>query len=294
MSKKSTFLSNHTILRALLMMLLISGVVLVVIFFLLKLYGRTGQEYELPDLRGMTLQEAARSADYDLEFIVNDSIYTKGDEGGHIISQDPRAGARVKKGRKVFVSISAYAPKDALMPDLTDVTVKQAVSQLSSMGFNVGKIKMVQSQFPKVVLEATCRGKVLHPGATISGSSVIDLTVGLDPEHPYGVVPFVLGKSPEKARRDILMGAFNVGAEHFEHVQDRTKAVVVKQTPSYTGVSQHTLGSYVELWYSDDHTLDVDQMVNEYEEDPNDIITLPEVPANTREVLTDDDIDIEW
>lgn len=295
MTKKSTFLADHTILRALLMMLCISAAALIVIFFLLKVYGRTGREYELADMRGMTLAEAAQSCPTDVEFVVNDSIYVEGDEGGHIINHDPRAGSKVKKGRKVFVSISAYAPKDALMPDLTDVTVKQAVSQLSSMGFSVGRIKMVQSQFPKVVLEATCRGRVLQPGATVGGGSVIDLTVGLDPERPYGVVPFVLGKSPEKARRDIKMGAFNVGTEHFEHVQDRAKAVVVKQKPAYTGVSQHTMGSSVELWYSDDPTLDVDKLINEYEVDPNDIIALPEEPEFQREVITDDEESVrEW
>lgn len=294
MTKKAQFLANHTLLRALLMMLCICGVALIVIFLLLKLYGRTGQEYELPDLRGLTLTEAQNTCPTTIEFVINDSIYTEGDEGGHIISQDPKGGSKVKKGRKIFVSISAFAPKDALMPDLTDVTVKAAVSQLSSMGFNVGKLKFVQSQFPKTVLEATNHGRVLHPGATISGNTVIDLTVGFDPEHPYGVVPFVLGKSPEKARRDVKMGGFNVGTEHFEHVEDRTRAVVVKQTPNYTGVSQHTMGSYIELWYSDDPTLDVDKMVNDYEVDPSDIITLPTDPTSNREIITDEEWEVEW
>jgi len=294
MSKKSTFLADHTVLRALLMMIVVSAIVLIIIFMLLKLYGRTGREYELNDVRGMTLAEAEASNDINLVFVINDSIYTEGDEGGHIISQDPKPGSRVKKNRKIFVSISAYTPKDALMPDLTDVTVKQAVSQLSSMGLNVGRLKFVQSQFPKTVLEATCRGRVLKPGTTVKGGQVIDLTVGLDPERPYAVVPFVLGKSPEKAHRDIKMGAFNVGAEHFEHVEDRSHAVVVKQVPAYTGVSQHAMGSTVELWYSDDPNLDVDKMVNEYEVNPNDIITFSDQPASTREVLTDDTEDIEW
>ena len=294
MKKNSNFLADHTLLRVLLMMLCICGAALIIIFFILKLYGRTGQEHELPDLRGLTLAEAQEACPTAIEFVINDSIYTEGDEGGHIISQDPKGGSHVKKGRKVFVSISAFAPKDALMPDLTDVTVKAAVSQLSSMGFNVGKLRFVQSQFPKTVLEATSRGRVLQPGTTISGNTVIDLTVGYDPEHPYGVVPFVLGKSPEKARRDVKMGGFNVGTEHFEHVEDRAKAVVVKQTPGYTGVSQHSLGSYVELWYSDDPTLDVDKMVNEFEVDPNDIITLPSSPTSSREVLTDDEWEVEW
>lgn len=294
MSKKSTFLAEHTVLRTLLQMLAISAVLLIIIFTLLKLYGRTGREYELKDVRGMTIAEAQASNDINLEFVINDSIYTEGDEGGHIISQDPKPGSHVKKNRKVFVSISAYTPKDALMPDLTDVTVKQAVSQLSSMGLNVGRLKFVQSQFPKTVLEATCRGKVLKPGTTVKGGQVIDLTVGLDPERPYGVVPFVLGKSPEKAHRDIKMGAFNVGAEHYDHVEDRSHAVVVKQVPAYTGVSQHTMGSSVELWYSDDPKLDVDKMVNEYQVDPNDIITLPAQPESTREVLTDETDNIEW
>lgn len=300
MAKKGTFLENHSILRTLLYMLLITVGVIFLTYVFLRLYGRTGREYQIPDMRGMTIKEAKRACDASIRFVVTDSVYTEGDKGGHILMQDPRPGSLIKNGRKVFITISAYTPKDARMPDLTDVTCKQAVSQLSSMGFAVGRIKMVQSQFRNVVLEATCKGKVVQPGTVLPGGSVIDLTVGRDPERPYGVVPFVLGKSPERARRDIKAGTFNIGIEHFENVTNKTKAVVVRQKPAYTGVAQNMMGSTVELWYSDNSKIDVDKIVDEYKVDPNDIIDPEQLIISTmeddykqtstkvvREVLTD-------
>lgn len=273
MGKIQDFLNGHPVVRVLLMMLVISLAILIVVFTVLKYYGRVGREYEMPDFTGKSIAEADAMQNMKVKFVVIDSVYVEGDEGGHILTQDPQAGSMVKKGRKIFVSISSYAPEDASVPDLTDMTVRQAVSQLSGMGFSVGRLKFVESQFRNVVLEATHKGRVIAAGSTLSGRAVIDLTVGMDPEHPYAVVPFVLGKSPEKARRDVKAGSFNVGAEHFDNVTDRSKAVVIRQSPAYTGVSQHRLGSSVELWYSDDSQLDVDKMVNEFEVDPSQIIS---------------------
>ena len=285
MTKKKSFFDEHTRLRALAMMLVISLVILIIMFFFLKQYGRTGKEYTMPDLKGMTLTEAMQNNAAQSEFIIIDSLYSEGDEGGRILTQDPKAGSQIKKGRKVFISITAFAPAETKMPNVADMSVKQAVSTLSSMGFSVGRLKFVQSQFNRAVLEATCKGKVVSEGATIKGGSVIDLTVGMDPESPYAVVPFVVGRSPEKARTLLKAGLFNVGAEHFDRVNDRSKAVVVKQSPSYTGISQHTMGSTVELWYSDDPNLDIDRIMRESQAESENL---------GDEIISSESNEIEW
>ena len=73
---------------------------------LLNLFTRHGQVREVPDLSGMTIDEAkhaGKSASLRIE--INDSLYVPAYPGGVILEQNPAAGAKVKSGRRVFVTI---------------------------------------------------------------------------------------------------------------------------------------------------------------------------------------------
>ena len=292
MAKKQNLL-ERPIVKKILMMACISAALLIVIFLILKLYGRVGREFELPDLVGQNIEAVEDDNPLKLRYVVLDSIYEKGDAGGRILSQDPKPNSMVKKGRKIYVTITSYTPEDAQMPDLTDMTVRQAISQLANVGFSVGKLRFVDSPYRNAVLEQTCKGRVVKPGTKLDRGSVIDLTVGTGTGSGTGVVPFVLGKSPEAARRAVLSASFNIGAEHFNGIQDRSKAVVVRQVPDYTGVSQYNYGYSVELWYQDGTQIDVDKMVEEFRVDSSKIIYL-ERKSSDNVVYEDDMTDDSW
>ncbi|MCQ2299509.1 MAG: PASTA domain-containing protein [Bacteroidales bacterium] len=275
MSKAHDFLSQHPLLRQLLMMLVISLVAIIIVFIVLKIYARVGQEYPMYDLVGDNIEEISDTNALGLEYVVIDSIFDNTQRGGTILSQDPKAGALIKKGRKVYVSIASYHEEEAVMPDLKDMSVKQAVSTLNNMGFGIGRLKFVTSQFSGAVLEQTYKGRVIQPGDPLARGSKIDLTVGITPEKSSAIVPFIIGKSPEKAHYSIHSGGFNVGGEHFDGVGDRSKAVVVRQSPDYTGLQRYPLGTSVELWYSDGSTIDVDKLVNDFKVDSSQIFDTP-------------------
>ena len=94
-------------------MLGISVLLLMLIFFLLRLYARQGQEYELPDVVGTNIEELEANNPIGLDVVVMDSIFRPGEAGGRILTQDPKAGTMVKRGRKLYVTMTAYSPEDA-------------------------------------------------------------------------------------------------------------------------------------------------------------------------------------
>ena len=81
-----------------------------------------------------------------------------------------------------------------------------------------------------------------------------------------------IGKTRDKARRDILSASLNVGSEHFRGVRDRQTAVVYRQEPDYTGVSRYPYGTSVELWYVDADEVDVKKMIKEFQVDSSKIL----------------------
>ena len=261
----------------LLIMLAISAVILVLVFIFIRIYARQGTESEMPDVVGMNISEAMATNDLDLEYVVMDSIFRQGAEGGTILTQDPKGGTMVKSGRKVYVSITSYNADDAILPELAGLSVRQAVSELYALGLTVGKLTFVEDPYKNSVVDQNCKGKSLYAGQQIARGSVVDLVIGSGDGTGSNSVPFVIGKTADKARRDILSVSLNVGEEHFRGVKDKNTAVVYRQEPDYTGVNKYPYGTSVELWYIDANSTDVAKMVQDFKVDSSKIVDPNEV-----------------
>ena len=255
-----------------LLMIGISVVILALVFLFIRIYARQGEEYELPDVVGSNIEAVKADNPVDLDYVIMDSVFRPGEEGGRILTQDPKAGTMVKKGRKVYVTMTAYTPEDAVMPELAGLTVRQAVNELIGSGLEVGRLKYVEDPYKNTIVDQTCKGKALYAGQQIERGSVVDLVVGLGDGTGTSIVPFVIGKTQDKARRDILSASLNVSKEHFRGVKNKRTAVVYKQEPDYTGVSRYPYGTEVELWYIDEDDTDVQKMVREFKVDSTKII----------------------
>lgn len=275
--EKGQFFKKYPWALHLLIMIGVSAVILVLVFVFIRIYARQGAESEIPDMVGMSIEEAMANDGIGLEFVVQDSIFREGEAGGTILTQDPKGGTMVKSGRKVYLSITSYNADDAILPELAGLSVRQAVSELYGIGLSVGKLTFVEDPYKNSVVDQSCRGKSLYAGQQIARGSVVDLVVGSGDGTGSNSVPFVIGKTADRARRDILSVSLNVGKEHFRDVKDKRTAVVYRQEPDYTGVNKYPYGTSVELWYIDADNTDVARMISEFKVDSSKIVDPNEV-----------------
>ena len=265
--KQDSFFKKYPWVLHLLLMLGISLVVLMVVFLIIKIYARQGKEYELPDVVGTNIVGLKANNPLGLDIVVLDSIFRPGVEGGQILTQDPKGGTMVKHGRKLYVTITAYTAEASVLPELAGLTVRQAVSELRNCGLEVGKLRFVEDPYKNTVIDQSCKGKALYAGQQIERGSVVDLVIGLGDGEGSSVVPFVIGRTSDKARRDIIAASLNVGREHFRGVSNKATAVVYRQEPDYTGVARYAYGTEVDLWYIDADDADVEKMIREFKVD---------------------------
>lgn len=269
MEKK--FLNEHPVLKNLLYMLAVSIVIIFMAFMFIKIVARQGKEYELPDFRGVALAELKHDNPLRLKYVVIDSVYDADQEGGIVVQQDPLPGTMVKTKRKVYVTVTTFAPSDVVLPELSNMTVRSAVSALEAGGLRCGRLRFVDSPYRNVILECTCKGKMVYAGEKMSQGDVVDLTVGLGETQTGTRVPFVIGQIPAKARRGILSASMNVGQEHYDGVTDRSSAVCYRLEPDYTGVTRYPLGTYVDIWYCDATEEDVERIISNFQVDSSKI-----------------------
>lgn len=298
MNINSDFLNEHPLLKHLLYMLGVSVVIVLLAFLLIKIVARQGKEYELPDICGMTLTELKKDNPLHIKYVIIDSVYDAEREGGIVLQQDPLPGTMIKTRRKVYVTVSTFQPSDVVLPELSNMTVRSAVSALEASGLRCGRLRFVDSPYRNAVLECTCKGRMVYAGEKMNSGDVVDLTVGLGSSHEGTRVPFVIGQVASKARKGILSASLNVGTEHFDGVTNRNTAVCYRLSPDYTGVTRYPLGTYVEAWYCDASEADVERIISNFQVDSSQIFENDfddfEISSSGGDVATDFDEGWDW
>ena len=100
-------------------------------------YTEHGVAIKVPDVTGMSEEGAVQMlAESDLIGIAADHVYVKGIPTGEIIAQRPVGHAKVKRGRKIYLTISSGNHPMITVPDIADnSSLRQAESRLRAAGF---------------------------------------------------------------------------------------------------------------------------------------------------------------
>jgi len=174
------FLFSKLFLKHLLLAIGIGLVLIWIAMQMLSLYTKHNDIIIVPDFRGMNYRQVAAGSEYqNYQFSVTDSIFEADKPKGSILTQDPFPGAKVKKNRMVYLTITSTIPEKTAMPDLRDLTLRQAQSMLESAGLKLGKLLYIRSFDEDAVQNQLFQGKPIKAGSPINKGSSIDLTVGM-------------------------------------------------------------------------------------------------------------------
>jgi beta-lactam-binding protein with PASTA domain len=174
------FLFSKKFLKHFLISIGITAILLWITFYSLSWYTKHSDYIVVPDFRGQNISDIMKADRFtDFQFAINDSIFDPDKPKGSILSQDPYPGSRVKHNRMVYLTIVSLIPEKTSMPDLKDLTLRQAQSMLESSGLKLGKLLFIKSFDEDAVQNQLFERKVIAPGTKIDKGSVIDLQVGM-------------------------------------------------------------------------------------------------------------------
>lgn len=176
--------------------LLMFAVLLLVIFGTLKWlehYTRHSEVVVVPDVKGLTMEDAASFFESNgLRYNIIDSVFSKDVPPGAIVELTPNVGSKVKEGRIVFITLNALTSQMEKIPDVEDVSFRQAYALLRARGFESVEIEYVPGEFKDLVIAVELRGRILNNGEKVPLTSPLILKVsnGEDevlPEDSLGV-----------------------------------------------------------------------------------------------------------
>lgn len=149
-----------------------------------------GGEVTVPKLEGIELRAALELTSRDqLGLRVKGTGYDLGTPPGHVISQDPLPGTRIKANRIVYVVVSQGTPS-VFIPDLTDLSLRRAELQLAQAGLILGKIghSHEAEASPGTVITQTPA-----PGRFVPRNSSINLLLSDGPRPAVYLLPDMTG-----------------------------------------------------------------------------------------------------
>lgn len=234
----------------------------------LDVFTRHGEVYLVPDFSGQMVQDL-RDKHFDdyFDLMVIDSIYDKRHQPGSIVMQNPLPGAKVKKGRHVYLTIVARMPEMVEMPNLRNLSLRQAMVQLDEKGLKVDHLEYVEYFAKNAVVDQLLNGEPIEAATRLPKGTAIALVVGKG-EHPDLVpLPFLIGKSMQVAHHSLHDASLNVGREYYLDVTDSTHARVYKTEPEALSNALLNMGDSVNIWYRSDENFDFKAYIEQLKAD---------------------------
>ncbi len=217
LTRVKAFCKKHPLISGLCLMALAGWILLWIIpMTFLDYWTHHNDDATVPEVKHLSYTEAKTTLNRaNLDIAISDSIYNTSVPPGTVVESWPKAGSQVKSGRKVYVTVTAFSPKNVtLSMPITGVSVRQAVSYLNALGINGIRFVNVPSQYPDLVERATVDGRPLGVGSVLPVSASVVLEVGTykEPE-PIDYTDSI--SAEEQVAEELMMSEEESGASTY-------------------------------------------------------------------------------
>ena len=200
---------------------LVSGLILLNVGFNTK-------EVYVPDVLGLDSLTALKTLNNaELSMVVVGQEHSPAVAENHVISQEPGAGSKVKKNKRIRTVLS-LGGKQMTAPDMVGVSLREAKIALSQRGLNLKRITTIYDEANPgdvVIAQNPPQGQTLENGEEIS----LLVSAGSRPES-Y-IMPDLTGKDFQEVARFLEEIGIEVGEIKYKEYKGSYPGQVMKQEP---------------------------------------------------------------
>lgn len=225
-------------------------------FSSLDFFTRHGDEVEIPNVTGKSLDEATTMLEgQGFNVSIQDSIYRDTIAPLAVIKQFPESESRVKANRTVYLTVNRAIPPDVVMPNLVGMSVRNAAIVLKQFGLKMGDTTYRPDFAKNSVLVQLHKGKEIKAGAKLPMGTTISLVLGSGLSNIDMAVPDLIGLTYSDARDLLQTSGISFGAKVLDpDVKDTTNAFIYRQSPNRTTIDRKVNrirpGQMIDIWLS--------------------------------------------
>ena len=143
----------NIVIKNILLALLLLIVLIFIVMLWLNIYTHHGQQINVPDVKGMQVEEAALFfRQTSLQYEVIDSMFVRNKPAGSILETNPPAGTNVKKSRTIYLTVNSTTAQMLIVPQVMNMSRRQAEATLRTLGFESIRIRSVPEAYKDLVL----------------------------------------------------------------------------------------------------------------------------------------------
>lgn len=174
------FLKSKTFLMQLGLALAVTVLLVFLLLGWLKSTTNHGEFVEVPDFSKMSVMDMRKAIDEaELRYEVLDSAnYNPDYPRFSIIDQNPKAGTKVKQDRKIYLTVNPSGYKKVTVPNVIQVTQRNASSMLRAVGLDVERTTYIDQIGKDMVYYVKFKGKQISPGDKLPKTSKVELVCG--------------------------------------------------------------------------------------------------------------------
>lgn len=192
-------------------------IALVALLISLRVYTKHGEEIVVPNITELYLEEAKITLEAEgLRLEVIDSTYSNKAPLGTIVEQNPAANSKVKQGRTIYAIQNARFRRPVVVPELRDVSLRQAEVTLKALGLEVDSIIYEPSTYRNIILDMRSEGVSVEAGVRLAEGSKVSLVVGKGQGTEEVTIPAIVGRSLEEARAWLLSHQLTIGTIEYD------------------------------------------------------------------------------
>jgi len=196
---------------------------------IMPLYTRHGQEIIVPDLTNLFYEDARDQLEQmGLEIVEESKKFDVNNifPIGVVMTQNPKPQSKVKKGRRIYVIVSKG---EAIieMPDLINKSERNASFLLKNKKLQLGEIIYEFSDFFPAGVVAK---QSIPPGTEIKPGMFVDLTVSSGRFPDKFIVPNLVNRNLNDAKKIIFQAGLTLGSISFELRDDLLPETVITQS----------------------------------------------------------------
>lgn len=198
--------------------------------FIMPMYTNYNEGVTVPDVTRVSLEEAeVLLTNYGLRFEVADRRSNSAFPANYVIDQSPSSSVIVKPNRKIYLTVNTAVKPKVEVPNVVNLSLRNAQIQLQNYGLEVGSISYESSRFKNAVLrQSISEGTVVDKGATIN----LVISDGLGDKIVQ--IPEIIGLRLPEAQLKLREAGLRVGEIRFQPTKDIVPNTVLDFTPKVT------------------------------------------------------------
>lgn len=224
---KKLFTTKYLYLTTLTLVVVGAGVLFLMDKVVMPVYTNYNEGVTVPDVTRISFAEAeAILTSYGLRLEVADRRSNSAYPADYVIDQQPVPSVIVKPDRKIYLTVNSAVQPKVDVPNLVNLSLRNAQIQLQNYGLEIGSISYESSRFKNAVLRQS-----IPEGTIVEKGRSIDLVVSDGLGDKIVTIPEIIGLRLPDAQFRLREAGLRVGEIRFQPVKEVIPNTVLDYTP---------------------------------------------------------------